>query len=442
MSTPNNQQEGTQSDGMTFDAAPVQHDTPVQSTPDSGMKFDSAPVQQDTVVPAAQPKQVVQPTATISAIHEPTTFLGKFGRWAENVSNDLKYGTDETGIGTVLKKMGAHGVYMGNSEAVGDFMASLPLGLLKTAKGTSELAPAIIGGEKGRTWQGVKDVVGGGLQALTIPSAFVAPEGSALSKEGLLSDVASAAQKATPSIRKGPVLDALKQVIREAANTAADESEVAQPEAKSIVKTVEELADNVLAKSKEQYRLLDEATGGRVQRFTDRLQNIQRQLRELTGTAEDTAKEGKLLQAQHETEQSMQEAFEDAKKSGVDAKVVDEASGTFKKSQALYDLDSTVKKVTTGMRPDIGTASAAENPEIVNAEKFFDRVNKLHQSGRLQEALGEGGADNLLSKANDAVVQMRRVVRNQQAAKFAGKAVVGGSLAGAAGKEALNYLVK
>src|SRR5580700_7388603 len=65
--------------------------------------------------------QPVQTTATISAIHEPTTFLGKFGRWAENVSNDMKYGTDETGIGTVLKKMGAHGVYMGNPEAVGDF---------------------------------------------------------------------------------------------------------------------------------------------------------------------------------------------------------------------------------------------------------------------------------------------------------------------------------
>ena len=36
-----------------------------------------APVQQE-------PTQTPQPTATISAIHEPTTFLGKFGRWAEN----------------------------------------------------------------------------------------------------------------------------------------------------------------------------------------------------------------------------------------------------------------------------------------------------------------------------------------------------------------------
>jgi hypothetical protein len=223
MSTPNNQQDGTQSDGMTFDAAPVQQDTPVQGTPDSGMKFDAAPVQQDTVVPAAQTKQVVQPTATatISAIHEPTTFLGKFGRWAENVSNDMKYGTDETGIGTVLKKMGAHGVYMGNPEAVGDFMASLPLGLLKAAKGTSELAPAVIGGEKGRTWQGMKDVVGGGLQAIEIPSAFVAPEAGEIAAEGagkaasLTSKAGSKAVDAAKAVETWAKANPLKAVALE-----------------------------------------------------------------------------------------------------------------------------------------------------------------------------------------------------------------------------------
>jgi hypothetical protein len=418
---------------------------PTQSTePQPSQAAPSAPTPSDpwevksigdqSVAPATtQPPAPPAPTATISAVHQPTTFLGKFGRWAENVSNDIKYGTDETGIGTVLKKLGAHGVYNGNAEAIGDFMASLPLGLLKAAKGTSELAPAVIGGEKGRTWQGVKDVVGGGLQAVEIPSAFVAPEAGEIAAEGAgkaasaAGRAASAVKEAT-AIRKAPVLDALKQIIRETANTTADESQVAQPEAKSIVKTVEELADNVFAKSKEQYRLLDEATGGRVQRFTDRLQNIQRQLRELTGTEEDAAKEGKLLQAQHETETAMEEAFEDAKKSGVDARTVDEASANFKKAQALYDLDSTVKKVTTGMRPDIGeTASAVKNPETINAEKFFDRVNKLHQSGRLQEALGETGADNLLTRANDAVVQMRRVTRNQKIAVGAAKKVAGGA---------------
>src|SRR5207249_8113639 len=75
--------------------------------------------------------------------------------------------TDITGVGTVLKKMGAHGVYNGNPEAVGDFIASLPLGVLQATKGGAEVT------QSGKTWQGTKDIVGGTAQALTIPSAFM-----------------------------------------------------------------------------------------------------------------------------------------------------------------------------------------------------------------------------------------------------------------------------
>ena|ERR1700730_2904672 len=38
------------SSGMTFDAQPVQQDTPVSAPADSGMTFDSAPVQADTTI--------------------------------------------------------------------------------------------------------------------------------------------------------------------------------------------------------------------------------------------------------------------------------------------------------------------------------------------------------------------------------------------------------
>jgi hypothetical protein len=80
---------------------------------------------------------------------------------------DLKYGTDLTGVGTVLKRMGAHGVYDGEPEAVGDFMASLPLGLMRAVKGSAEVT------QGGKTWQGTKDIVGGAGQAMTIPGAFI-----------------------------------------------------------------------------------------------------------------------------------------------------------------------------------------------------------------------------------------------------------------------------
>ena len=119
--------------------------------------------------------------------------------------NDIKHGSDITGVGTVLKKMGAHGVYSGNPEAVGDFMASLPLGLLRATKGAGEVT------QSGQTWQGTKDIVGGGLQAATIPSAFIAPQG-AEAAAAAPGKVAGAISKALPSFeRAGEALNAAEQ---------------------------------------------------------------------------------------------------------------------------------------------------------------------------------------------------------------------------------------
>jgi|GEM_PF-4767151 hypothetical protein len=105
---------------------------------------------------------------------KPTGWRDALARWADNVSYDMKYGTDTTGVGTLLKKMGAHGLTYGNSEAVADFMGSLPLGLLQATKGGAEVT------QQGKTWQGTKDIVGGGMKAATIPSAFMGgPEAGA-----------------------------------------------------------------------------------------------------------------------------------------------------------------------------------------------------------------------------------------------------------------------
>ena len=100
---------------------------------------------------------------TISATPQPSGLAERAERWADNVISDVKHGTDITGIGTVLKKMGAHGVYAGNPAAVGEFMASLPLGLLTMFKGQAQQAQA------GKFIQGTKNTASGILQAATIP---------------------------------------------------------------------------------------------------------------------------------------------------------------------------------------------------------------------------------------------------------------------------------
>ena len=156
--------------------------------------------------------------ATISARPEPQGVGQHIERFGEDLSNDLKYGSDNTWIGSVMKKMGAKGLYNGAPEKVGDFMGSLPLGLARATKGGGELTDAAFGNPEhpgDKAWQGTKDVVGGAAQAATIPAAIAAPgmlsgAGAAAPEAATLIDNAGQpivqAAKAAPSLFSNPVV--------------------------------------------------------------------------------------------------------------------------------------------------------------------------------------------------------------------------------------------
>lgn len=137
-------------------------------TPGTGMaggSFGGVPVGDETPTSTTNTSPIIQPSASIgiAAVPQPTTVAGKIQRWAENVANDIRDGTDLTGVGTVLQKMGAHGVYNGQPHAVGDFMASLPLGLAQMTQGGAQVA-------QGQLVQGAGNVLGGAAEASKIPS--------------------------------------------------------------------------------------------------------------------------------------------------------------------------------------------------------------------------------------------------------------------------------
>jgi hypothetical protein len=168
--------------------------------------------------PAQTPFAPYSQITGMSAQPAPTGIRDKISTWSQNVMNDIKYGTDVTGVGSVLKKMGAHGVYSGEPEAVGDYMASLPLGLLRATKGGAEITQA------GKTWQGTKDVVGGGLQAAQIPASFMGGEG-----------VSAAASKIPSAERAGAAMNAVKAAVGshtidvgEVGNTALRAKQIAE----------------------------------------------------------------------------------------------------------------------------------------------------------------------------------------------------------------------
>lgn len=106
----------------------------------------------------------------IAAVPPPTGVADRFARWTQNVMDDIRHGTDLTGVGAVLKGLGAHGLDYGQPEKVGEFMGSIPLGVLRTSKGAAEVS-------QGKFTEGGKDVLGGVSQALTMPSMVAAPEG-------------------------------------------------------------------------------------------------------------------------------------------------------------------------------------------------------------------------------------------------------------------------
>ncbi len=262
--------------------------------------------------------------------------------------------------------------------------------------------------------------------------------GAAIEGAGVAKNAVKQAYKAVLDTKS--IQPVLQNGIRDTLANVAEDSGVVKSAAPSIRDVAEDTADAVYAKSKSQYQVLDDATGGRVQRFKDRLDNIRHSLDNLTGTEEDLAKEASLLKAQKETEDAMQEAFNDAKAKGVPASLVDEANANFKKSQALYDLDKHLKMSASGMRPDIGTA-AAKNPEAVDPSKMFSRMNRLYDSGRLQQAVGTQNAQSLLEHANNAYLQQQKILANQAIAKKVGKYVAYGAGLGALGSHYIGHML-
>ena len=72
--------------------------------------------------------------------------------------------------------------------------------------------------------------------------------------------------------------------------------------------------------------------------------------------------------------------------------VADDAVAHYKQAMGLRDLDKAVKGSTAG-------DTRVGLKETVDPKKFVTRVQKLYDSGRLEQALGKEGADALVKEA-------------------------------------------
>ncbi|MBS1799561.1 MAG: hypothetical protein JSS95_07010 [Acidobacteria bacterium] len=423
--------------GVTFDT-PLHQATTV-SVP-AGVTFDGPTTQPTTVTTGGQPAaqsqpQPYKPTASISAVPEPENVAGRVEQWADDVKNDLLNGTGNTRIGALLKFLGAPGLERGVSPGTAEFMGSPLLGPTRVVKGAAEL------GQSGKRWAGTKDVVGGALDAATIPGGFIAPEGGEVAGTAI-DATATQAARAAKAVRDAVTkpLDAhshqqaLQQGIRGVLDTIAKDAGVTPSPSASIRDVAGRVADSILTRSKAAYQSLDKATDGRFQRFDDALKNVNERLREVAGL--DDENESALLKRKAEIEQSQAETFEQAKQAGVDPKIIDSARADWKQAQALYDLDRQLKMSASGMRPEL--ASPGSTPEVIDAKKAFTRLNRLYDSGRLQQAAGQH-ADTLIQQIDAAWLHSQKIAARQRAIKAAAKAA-GVGAAGTAGYESVKAL--
>lgn len=408
--------------------APLKQATTV-NVPPAGVTFDS-PTTTATTVDLSQSAQPSQPSpspsqqqsnlATISAQPVPHGALDHVQRWANDVADDIRYGTDRTGIGGLLKSLGANGVYNGNDPRVGDFMASLPLGVLKVIKGAAELP------QSGKRWQGTKDTLGGALQASTIPAGVAAPEEAELASAGIdrageavasgagktanvarktfslkaVQDALSTAKEGVQQELQGKlqtIQDAWHGSLRDLFDSVAKEAGVQPEPAESLRDVAANTAAAVKAKASAIYQKIDNAIGGgtRIQTFDEQIGNAKRALRNSAGIDPDA--DGRLVERINSLSDAKQAALDQAKANGVDADhLLKTANGIHHQASALEDLSKQIQASTTGLRGDLAQGVNAAQ-ETVSPAKLSAGANRMYNTkNRLQWALGQSHADELL----------------------------------------------
>jgi hypothetical protein len=215
-------------------------------------------------------------------------------------------------------------------------------------------------------------------------------------------------------IKPGIIQDEFQNGIRGLLNDAAQEAGVAPSGASSIRDVANDVSTALQSKAKQSYQALDDAMGGKAQRFTDAIKNVQQKIRELNGIDPDQegAYVAKLNDLQDAHQKAMDEATTALKAQGKDqsaTQLLDQANGDFRRSMALSDLSKNIQSSVegVGLRPEYAGGANRPIPEKVNTGKLFGRLNKMdnpvgNNPSRLQQALGPDRTKTLMQTVNDA----------------------------------------
>jgi hypothetical protein len=245
--------------------------------------------------------------------------------------------------------------------------------------------------------------------------------------------ISNAAQTLRNVIQPGAIQEAFQGQVRGIVNDAAKEYGVNTSAAQSIRDVAQEVSNSLQGKAKATYQSLDDLLGGRAQRFTDALKNVQQKIRELNGI--DPDQEGAYVEKLNDLQDAHDKAMDEADaalkaqgKSSTARGLLDQANSDFRKSKAMLDVNRAIRSSSEGLRPELASGTAKAIPEHVNTGKLFGRVNKLYDAGRLQDALGQQRSEDLLRAVNDSHVSSQTAQSWARLAKTGAKYAAYGAL--------------
>ena len=194
----------------------------------------------------------------------------------------------------------------------------------------------------------------------------------------------------------------LQKGIQDVAQKAATDSGVTPAKTPARLRDTYHVQGNAMkASARADFQVLDEASGGRWQRFQDQIENVQRKMDEVSGIDDDDYSDLETKRNSIQTDQA--QMIEDLKANGkVDPALADRANAMYRKAYANYDVGNAVRGATK--RASVGGKPA----DVVDASGLSQRLQKLDDQpigggqSRLRQALGDEHAETLLGHADSA----------------------------------------
>lgn len=246
----------------------------------------------------------------------------------------------------------------------------------------------------GKTGQGLGEATGlvASVLAPRVIGKVVPKVVNAVKAVGAVPDVADQIIKGEKVAQ--PAADA---ALRQGASAASKEAGLSTVQPNSLRTVLEDPIDSLETQAKAQYRQIDQAAGTDFKALNDKLSNTEYQIRQLTETEADIAKEAQLEQSRTAIIEKIEAAKHEAIANGVDPEILDEADATFKQANALRDVEAKVFKNSGVVKGNVVHGT----PETVNVDAAVKALQKLQDAdsfggSRLEQAFGKAGAKAVL----------------------------------------------